>query len=62
MTATTATQTITLTVGTAVVLDLVGATGTVVNTRDNGDVEIRWARNGKSFWYGRNISYRLAAA
>lgn len=56
-----ATAALTLTAGLDVVLDLVGATGTVT-TVDGDRVEIRWNRNGKSFWYGKNIAYCLIAA
>lgn len=53
--------TLPLIAGLDIVLDLVGATGTVVSV-DGDRVEIRWNRSGKSFWYGKNIAYRLIAA
>lgn len=39
----------TIRIGTPVILDLVGATGTVVDFHPNGTPVVKWSRSGKSF-------------
>lgn len=52
---------ITIVPGTKVVLDMVGATGTVTAVAE-GKFEVLWNRGGKRFWYENSFAYRLRAA
>lgn len=56
------TATIIPAVGMPVVLDMVGATGTIVAVYPAGSLDIRWNRNGKIAQHSPSIVYRLLAA